>query len=45
MFIFMEKKLEENKFNTDNIRWLGSAVHMKVELMKDGTNRVLDSRG
>lgn len=41
----LEKKLEENKFNTDNIRWLGSEVHMKVELMEDGTNRVLELEG
>lgn len=41
----LEEKLEENKFNTDNIRWLGSEVHIKVELMKDGTNRVLELEG
>lgn len=41
----LEEKLKQNKFNTANIRWLGSEVCVKVELMEDGTNRVLELEG
>lgn len=41
----LEKKLEKKHFNTDNILYLGYEIQVKVELMEDGTNRVLEFEG
>lgn len=41
----LEKKLAKKHFNTDNILYLGYEIQMKVELMEDGTNRVLEFEG
>lgn len=41
----LEKKLEKKHFNTDNILYLGYEIQIKVELMEDGTNRVLELEG
>lgn len=41
----LEKKLEKKHFNTDNILYLGYEIQIKVELMEDGTNRVLEFEG
>lgn len=41
----LEEKLEKIHFNTDNILYLGYEIKIKVELMEDGTNRVLEFEG
>lgn len=41
----LEKKLEKKHFNTDDILYLGYEIQIKVELMEDGTNRVLEFEG
>lgn len=41
----LEEKLEKEHFNTDNILYLGYEIRIKVELMEDGTNRVLEFEG
>lgn len=41
----LEEKLKKEHFNTDNILYLGYEIKVKVELMEDGTNRVLEFEG
>lgn len=41
----LEEKLKKEQFNTNNILYLGYEIHVKVELMEDGTNRVLEFEG
>lgn len=41
----LESKLKKKNFNTEQILYLGYDINMKVELMEDGTNRVLELEG
>lgn len=41
----LESKLKKENFNTEQILYLGYDINMKVELMEDGTNRVLELEG